>query len=92
MNVQIHPRFMLLLILTSFSEVNSAPAAGTGLSGGLAVEGILKRLFSPGLDLQRRVTVALQLFPSSSGAGAWGILGWDLIRLSPTQLSLFRTV
>ena len=37
------------------------PSGGAGLSGGLAVEGILRRLFNPGLDWQRGVTVAIHL-------------------------------
>ena len=63
MNVQIHPRFMLLLSLTSFSEVNSAPAAGTGLADAWTVKGILKRLFSFSQRRARGVTVAFHLFP-----------------------------
>ena len=61
MNVQIHPRFMLLLILTSFFRGEFGPSGGAGLAGGLAVVVILKQLFSSGLDLQRGVTVAIHL-------------------------------
>ena len=89
MNVQIHPRFMLLLILTSFSEVNSAPAAGTGLADAWTVKGMLKRLFS---FSQRRAKGRLQwhstCFLSSSRVAAWSRCWWDPIWSSSIQLSL----
>ena len=56
--------FYVFLRIYFLPEVKSAPAAGAGLAGRLAVEGILKRLFSCG---QRRskggVTGAFHLLP-----------------------------
>ena len=91
MNVQIHPRFMLLLILTSFSEVNSAPVEGAGARWWSDGEG------DPQASLQSRSTTCsggLQwqssCFSSSSVAEAWGNLGLILIWSSPIQLSPYE--
>ena len=60
-------RFDLVLCLLThlfLSEVKSAPAAGAGLTGRLAVEGILKRLFSCSQQRAKGgVTGALHLLP-----------------------------
>ena len=72
--------FYVYLRIYFFSEVKSAPAAGAGLAGRLAVEGILKRLFSCS---QRRAKGGLQGHStcclSSSRVAAWSRRWWDPI-------------
>ena len=89
MNVQIHPRFMLLLILTSFFRGEFGPSGGGGARWWSDDGGDSQASLQPGFDLLRRVTVAVQQFPSSSGAGAWREPWLGLIRSSPTQLSSY---
>ena len=72
MNVQIHPRFMLLLILTSFFRGEFGPSGGGGARWWSDDGGDSQASLQPGFDLLRRVTVAVQLFASSSGAEAGG--------------------
>ena len=73
--------FYVCLRIYFLSEVKSAPAAGAGLAGRLAVEGSLKRLFS----FRRRGAVGgysgIHLFPDLVEGGCWigSWLGFSLV-------------